>query len=149
MSKWAIQESSLDSKQGLQTLWPWLVPLSPLELPVIIRGLPAAHPSGDSAYRPQEQGCFRFRAQGSPSPSSHPPSFFPSFSPSLSPFSLLSAPWLSSASSLVVALMTLPGLPGYHGREAVSVRFRAALFPLVPAGTEPTALMSILRLWKP
>lgn len=107
------------------------------------------HPPGDSAYRPQEQGCFRFRAQGSPSPSSHPPSFFPSFSPSLSPFSLLSAPWLSSASPLVVALMTLPELPGYHGREAVPVRFRAALFPLVPAGTEPTALISILGLWKP
>lgn len=124
----------LQAWSGLQTFWPWPAPLSPLELHVIIRGLPGAQTPGDSASLAQEQKCFWFRAQDphSPSPSSFLLSLslffpFPSLlSPSSSPFSLLSAPRLSFISLLAVAWMTLPGLPRCRGKEDVPMRFRAS-----------------------
>lgn len=88
-------------------------------------------------------------------PSSFPLPFsfsfsFPSFlSPSSSPFFLLSAPWHSVTRLLAVAWMTLSGLPGYHEREDVSVTFGAAPFLLAPARAGPAAWVSTPGLWKP
>lgn len=147
VSRWAIQESSLDSKHGLQTLWPWLVPLA--ELQVMIRGVQQAISLGDSAYLPQGQGCFRSRAQGSPPPSSHLPSFFPSFSPCLSPF-------LPSFCSL--AFISKPSCCGTDGPAWTSwVSWEGSLVSEVQGGLfassscwdRATAHVSTPGLWKP